>query len=427
MKKSVRLQSGEILKSSLLYQIGCLIILKQMDKILNKSDMPERPTCWIEIPFAVHQRPHLRRVLGGIEAYAQKKPEWRLRLMYYYPMTPILHLGERTDGFIGGVPSPEHLAAIKERDVPTVLINCPPEVPDWAGNVGLDFGVLGEKAVAYFLARKVTQLAYFGSLHPERTEHWRFRAGVEAAVAAHGLQLHNFETLPPGLAWQDVAAQQPQWAEWVAALPEGTGIICADDEFAARVYMGASGCGRLIGSELFVLGLGNEEHFCEAMNPPLSSIQVDYFQMGWQAAALLDEQLSGGQRLHRDLAVRYATVITRQSTRPDTHPDPKVQVALTLIWNHVGDGITVDKLARHVKLGRRQLQRLLHAELGHSPSAEIQRARVETAKRLLCEGTAPLAEIADTCGFSDQAHMTRAIRKATGSTPSQFRLIGRRG
>lgn len=66
-------------------------------------------------------------------------------------------------------------------------------------------------------------------------------------------------------------------------------------------------------------------------------------------------------------------------------------------------------------------------QLGRSPMAEIQRARVETAKRMLCESTEHLSAIAAACGFSDQAHMARSIKKATGQTPGEFRLIGRRG
>ena len=48
--------------------------------------------------------------------------------------------------------------------------------------------------------------------------------------------------------------------------------------------------------------------------------------------------------------------------------------------------------------------------------------RIERARQLLRTGDLALKEIAATCGFSDQAHMTRAFRQSYGVTPRRFRL-----
>jgi AraC-like DNA-binding protein len=382
---------------------------------------------WIDIPFAVNQRPHLKRVLNGIEAYARKRRTWRLRLQNYYAMTPLPELGGKTHGMIAGVPTRAHLDSIRERKVPAVLLNCPPSCPEWASNIEFDFDKLGELAVSHYHKQGFATLGWFGSLHPERSEHWRYLEGVKHHAEQAGLELIQFETLPPELRWHDIIAQRDQWVDWVRGLPSGTAVICADDEFAARLYGAGYLAGRQIGKDFYVLGLGNEEFFCEAQTPPMSSIQMDYFQMGWEASVALDELIETGGKEQIRRRIHYASVITRQSSRPFSHAHTRVDAAMKLIWEKVGEGITVETLARHVNLERRQLHRLFMEETGRSPSDEIQRARLETAKRLLCERSDPLAEIATACGYFDQAHMARSVKKATGNTPSEFRLIGRRG
>ena len=52
------------------------------------------------------------------------------------------------------------------------------------------------------------------------------------------------------------------------------------------------------------------------------------------------------------------------------------------------------------------------------------RAEVRLARAIgaLLRGDGPLVSIAATYGFSDQAHMTRTVRRATGATPGQLAL-----
>jgi len=385
----------------------------------------------INVLFAVHERPHLKRVLNGISAYARQGRDWQLRLPYYYSTTPMLnHAGDAKlpiNGQISGVPTRAHLKSIAEKKVPTVLLNCAPPVPNWAGNVEPNFVLAAQSAVQHFRKQGFQNLAYFSSPHPERAEHHRYGAALRAASREADLHLELFDQLPPGGNWGDVDGQQEQWSDWVRQLPMKTGVICGDDESAARVYLAAEKAGRVIGENLYVLGCGNEAIFCDAMNPPLSSIQLNYFGMGWEAAAMLDGILKTGQVPTDSLKIQFASVIERLSSRPQAHQDSRVERALAVIWKDLGDGLKVEKVAKRVNMDRRHLHRLFMQQLGRSPMQEIQLARVETAKRLLCESTESLSSIALACGFSDQAHFARSIKKATGKTPSEFRLIGHRG
>lgn len=67
------------------------------------------------------------------------------------------------------------------------------------------------------------------------------------------------------------------------------------------------------------------------------------------------------------------------------------------------------------------LTRRFALAFGMNPNRYRQHARVQAALRLLAETGASLAQIAAQAGFSDQSHLGRALRAATGCTPNQLR------
>jgi AraC-like DNA-binding protein len=72
-------------------------------------------------------------------------------------------------------------------------------------------------------------------------------------------------------------------------------------------------------------------------------------------------------------------------------------------------------------LARETLSRQFGAIFGTTPASFRAEARARNALREIVSTSAPLAQIAARNGFSDQAHMTRAIRALTGHVPSAWR------
>ena len=60
---------------------------------------------------------------------------------------------------------------------------------------------------------------------------------------------------------------------------------------------------------------------------------------------------------------------------------------------------------------------------GLTPGAYLRSLRLEAARRALLETDRPLTEIAFDAGFFDQAHFTRAFRRAIGLPPAAFRRL----
>ena len=81
----------------------------------------------------------------------------------------------------------------------------------------------------------------------------------------------------------------------------------------------------------------------------------------------------------------------------------------------------VTRLARHLAVSRTKLYRELAEEDGATPGRFIAKARVEAAQRAIETGTKSLADVAISSGFSDQAALTRAMRREAGCTPGEWR------
>ncbi len=64
--------------------------------------------------------------------------------------------------------------------------------------------------------------------------------------------------------------------------------------------------------------------------------------------------------------------------------------------------------------------------MGCTPAELLRRRRLHKALAYIRGTMRPLSEIAATCGFADQSHMTRATRAAVGCSPTTYRVRGGR-
>lgn len=83
--------------------------------------------------------------------------------------------------------------------------------------------------------------------------------------------------------------------------------------------------------------------------------------------------------------------------------------------------LTVADLAAHAHVGERQLTRIFKTELGTTPSAYVESARVERARNRLETTDETLERIASTCGFGTTDTLVRAFRRQLDTTPTEYR------
>lgn len=82
--------------------------------------------------------------------------------------------------------------------------------------------------------------------------------------------------------------------------------------------------------------------------------------------------------------------------------------------------VRVTDLSDRYALTERSLQRLTRRRLGLTPKWLIRRRRLHEAVGRLQRSEVDLATLAADLGYTDQAHLTRDFRMATGITPGQF-------
>ncbi len=82
---------------------------------------------------------------------------------------------------------------------------------------------------------------------------------------------------------------------------------------------------------------------------------------------------------------------------------------------------SVDAMAARVGVGASRLHALFLEELDTTPHAWLAARRLERARHMLEHTRVPIAEIAYRCGYADQSALTRAMRKALGTTPAACR------
>lgn len=83
--------------------------------------------------------------------------------------------------------------------------------------------------------------------------------------------------------------------------------------------------------------------------------------------------------------------------------------------------IRIGELADIAKLSTSYFSRAFKVTFGLSPQAYILTRRIAQVQQAMLATRDPLCAIANACGFSDQAHMSRVFRRITGATPNGWR------
>lgn len=121
--------------------------------------------------------------------------------------------------------------------------------------------------------------------------------------------------------------------------------------------------------------------------------------------------------------VRGLVSISRDLGTPDVPGAPvgSLESTVARIRHGVGHRLSVPDLAVQAGCSTRQLDRRMRKVFGLTTSQYILRARIEAATDLLRSTDRPIADIAATCGFCDQAAFTKRFVRHVGETPTQFR------
>lgn len=97
------------------------------------------------------------------------------------------------------------------------------------------------------------------------------------------------------------------------------------------------------------------------------------------------------------------------------------------LHDEAAEAPSVAALAALAGVHRVTLARTFRRHLGCSASGYLRRLRVNAAAAALATTDAPIVHVALDAGFADQSHLTRAMKRAVGTTPARFRAEVRAG
>ncbi|ROR89383.1 GlxA family transcriptional regulator [Nocardioides aurantiacus] len=109
--------------------------------------------------------------------------------------------------------------------------------------------------------------------------------------------------------------------------------------------------------------------------------------------------------------------------RPLPEPDGVGQLGATIDWAlaHLEEQVTVEAMAAHAGMSRRNFTRRFGEATGASPAQWLTSRRLDESRRLLERSTLPVGTIAARTGFGSAVTFRQRFADAYGTTPTSYR------
>lgn len=364
-----------------------------------------------------------RGLLRGVVAYVREHRPWS----FYFAeqgrgeRPPAWLDGWDGDGIIARIENPSIARAVERAKLPAVDISAARLVPS------IPWVETDDAAIARIAAEHLRERGFkhFGFCGDSRFNWSRWRC--EHFVA--NLRENGFECsihVPEARARQSADAQMSGIGAWLRKLPKPAGVLVCYDIRAQHVLSQCRASGLAVPDEIAVVGVDNDELLCDLCDPPLSSVQPNHHNAGYEAARLLDRMMGGQHVAPTAHLIAPIRLVTRQSSDVLAVHDSDVSRAMSLIRKHACDGIDVSDVLRAVPVSRRVLEKRFIQMLGVTPHEEILRVKLNRVKQLLLDTSVPLSEIARRSGFEHAEYLSVAFKREHGMTPSKFRKEARK-
>lgn len=106
---------------------------------------------------------------------------------------------------------------------------------------------------------------------------------------------------------------------------------------------------------------------------------------------------------------------------PDAYPKGRLAGLLRWIPEHAGEDLDVATLAAKANMSERNFARSFLRETGETPARYLERARIDSARRLLTGSDLAVGVVATRAGFGSEERMRRAFQRQLKTSPGAFR------
>lgn len=130
--------------------------------------------------------------------------------------------------------------------------------------------------------------------------------------------------------------------------------------------------------------------------------------------------------LYWRLAAGYAGLYHEHGRRVGGLTRPQEARAKEMIDAHLSGNISIAEIAEACGLSPSYFKRAFRVTTGMPPHRWMTLRRIELAKALLLAGKKSISDVAVSCGFADQSHMTRVFGRVVGVSPGAWQRLQRR-
>ena len=222
---------------------------------------------------------------------------------------------------------------------------------------------------------------------------------------------------------------QSQLVDAIMAMPKPCAILGANDDCAIRAFHAATAAGLSIPDDVAIIGIDNDESYCESVSPGLTSVEPDFKGAGYRLAQMLAEEIerlrSGKTRSRRLPPIEMygpLRIVRRGSTSATSKLTSRVRRALEYIRRHACEpSITLDSVIAEMGCSRSMGTMQFRKETGRSILDEVHERRFEKACHLLTKTSLPIATVVVNCGDKSDSFAKRMFRERTGLTMLRYR------
>ncbi|MEN8128480.1 MAG: DNA-binding transcriptional regulator [Planctomycetota bacterium] len=359
-------------------------------------------------------------IIRGVMSYVRPSKTWkvsigRLSLKDIHKMVAL-----KPDGMIAEVFSPRAAGILTDAGIPCI------DVANVVGSSAIpkvcaDSREVGRLAAAHFLERGFSNFAYIGG---KTANFAKLRqCGFAERLREHGHECAVFfKKLDLDFYGSNVLGEGSKpLHQWLLSLSKPVAVFACNDAFALIVNETCRQLGLHVPHQVAILGVDNDEQYCQLETPATSSVVLPLRQIGFEGVRALEKLIHGTPHPPRLKALPPVEIILRESTNTIAFKNEKLSEAIQFIRDNAHRPISVDEVCRALYLSRRWLENNMKNQIGHSPLTEIHRVHVERAKTLLTHGGMTLPEIAMASGFRSPERMSILFKKLTGVSPSKYR------
>ena len=335
-------------------------------------------------------------------------------------------------GILASLTVQSYLDWVVARNCPVVhMLETNLALPGWP-RVVRDLEAAGRMGAQHLMSLGNLDIAfyrYFDS--PAFTE---CRDGFIDEIQAHGRKVHEIgphRVYDEGCELKVTRAERIRWLNsQLVPLPLPLAVMADDDVYALDLVHAARDLGLRIPEDLAILGMDDQPLVLDQVPESISSIDVNFREIGRVSCELLHRMLQGAlpgsDEVPMLVKVPPKGVVVRDSTETFRCDHAGVTAAALFIRRNFHEGISVSDVAAHAKMSVRTLQAGYPQRVGCTLKEDIQRQRLRRAQGILETTDLKLAAVAVESGLGSLENLCRVFQAYHRMTPLAWRMQHRR-